>query len=364
MAHWHEQKLRKLALAKILSVFVAGLGVIAFSEWRDAAANSTNRLRAIRKLDAGLAELSGMTLASGPDGKIAIFGIGDKSGKLTRIELTRSGQDVVVTGQPAITDLTPLLMASLTPCDPQTPQRCPGTFRHATQQWEAISHDGSGRIFTLQETTDLIVGFAPNLERIDMLLHLDLTVPGLAKKPSSKQRKRSNSRGEGLLLLKQGHALIAMETKPAMLIEVGPAGATPLGFSSAQILGSQELFTPKTESAATSAVARGRLVALASWRLERQNQACDAADLALDDKGRLLVLSQSCGQIFVIEQLAIDSMKTSIAQTLTLPANLRKAEALVQLPSGEFLVGEDLKTAKPSVHILVTTQDRAPVDGE
>jgi hypothetical protein len=355
MVHWNEKKARKLALAKIAALFALGLGVIVISEGHGTARSAGGQtLEKIARFDLGVPELSGITLRPlpGTAGEVELVGIGDKGGQLARLPLSVAHPENLASRAPHVVDLEPMLLATLTLCDPTAPERCAPAMRQAAAQWEALATDASGRLFALQETHDSVVGLAPGLDRVDVVLHLDFGMPKAKSKSSAKHRKKRNSRGEGLLLLKGGHILVAVESKPAVIIELGPEGGAARGFSPAQLLSPGESFSWSGTPTPGGAVPRGRLVALARWRLGDERHACDAADLAVDEAGRLLVLSQSCAAITAYDSLEVGDAKASATQRFALPGKLRHAEALAVLPGGRFLVGEDFKTLKKSLHVL------------
>lgn len=355
MVHWNEKKARKLALAKILALFALGLAVIVISEGHGKARSSGGQtLQRIARFDLGVPELSGIAVRPlpGTAGEVEVLGIGDRRGQLARLPLPALHLENPAGGASYVVDLEPMLLATLTLCDPATPERCASAMRQAAAQWEALATDASGRLFALQETHDALVAIAPGLNRVDAVLHLDFGMPPSRSKHAANPKKKRNSRGEGLVLLKGGHVLVALESKPGVIVELGPEGDAARGFSRAQLLSPGESFSWSGAQTPDGAAPRGRLVALARWSLGDGRHACDAADLAVDEALRLLVLSQSCAAITAYDTLAPLETKATATQRFELPGKLRHAEALAVLPGGRFLVGEDLKTNKKSLHVL------------
>ena len=75
-----------------------------------------------------------------------------------------------------------------------------------------MASDRDGTIVLLQEEQARLLVFAPDLSR---LLHtLALAVPADDPVLNPAWRRKPNSRGEGLLLLRRGHILIAKERDP------------------------------------------------------------------------------------------------------------------------------------------------------
>jgi hypothetical protein len=355
MVHSNEKKARKLALAKILTLFALGVAVIVIGEGHGTARSAGGQtLKRLARIDFGVPELSGITLRPLPGTafEVEVIGIGDKGGQLARLPLSVVHPENLAAGAPYVVDLEPMLLATLTVCDPAAPQRCAPAMRQAAAQWEALATDASGRLFALQETHDAVVAIAPGLDQVDVVLHLDFGTPPAKDKGSARHKKQRNSRGEGLVLLKGGHILVAVESKPGVIVELGPEGDVARGFSPAQLLAPGESFTWSGAQTPGGATPRGRLVALAQWSLGDERHACDAADLAVDEAGRLLVLSQSCAAITAYDALTAFDAKATPTQRFELPGKLRHPEALAVLPGGRFLVGEDFKTHKKSLHVL------------
>ncbi len=131
------------------------------------------------------------------------------------------------------------------------------------RQLEAVAVDGAGRAWVVTEGTSLLGG-------ID--LAAGATVGGASLETATLPEldrhwsKRDASRSEGLLLLAQGHLLIAKEKDPAGLVEFGPAGEDPLGVSAATLLPADEAFALLAGEPGGPPPA---LVALAWWPLPK-----------------------------------------------------------------------------------------------
>ncbi len=134
-------------------------------------------------------------------------------------------------------------------------------------QWEAINVDGEGRIVVLEENPGHVVVFNADATRVEHVITLQVneeTAGWVNEGPeegridlvggwgvsSSAERQRlrgkeleaqegkENSRGEGMVLLRNGHVLVVKEKDPAVLVEFAPegdeggsAGIRPLGAS-------------------------------------------------------------------------------------------------------------------------------------
>src|SRR4029079_4251463 len=99
---------------------------------------------------------------------------------------------------------------------------------------------------------------APDLSRVLHTLSLAVPVDDTVLNPA--WRRAPNSRGEGLLLLRRGHVLIAKERDTACLIEFGPPGDRPIGVTADTVLApAAPVQTPETTQCAA--------VPLAVWSL-------------------------------------------------------------------------------------------------
>lgn len=114
-------------------------------------------------------------------------------------------------------------------------------------QWEGLAVDGPGRALVLQEHAGRkaapahVFGFGRDLDRL--LLVIKLVVedrPGSQWRES--WRKDKNARGEALVLLRNGHLLVAKQKDPVRLIEFGARGAKAAGMGRSQFLPTNEQF--------------------------------------------------------------------------------------------------------------------------
>lgn len=243
-----------------------------------------------------LPELSG--LARVPGAGLDLRAIGDARHALARFRLDETGGEPLI----EVTDLGPRL----------------GVSKGQASQWEAIASDGLGNLYILGETSGELVGLDPDLNpraRFPLDVSSDAELKALWD-------AEPNSRGEGLLLLRDGHVLLLKEKKPALLIEFGPPGATPRGYDPNRFLGPGEGFR----------LPPGNLVALKSWAFAKGLKALakDASELALGPDGRLYLLSQDSGTLVRLEaSLAPEENKVRETAHWRLPRELDKAEGLV-----------------------------------
>jgi uncharacterized protein YjiK len=180
-------------------------------------------------------------------------------------------------------------------------------------------------------------------------------------------KAHSNSRGEGMILMKKGHVLVLKEKQPAMLVEFGPEGDSPMGYGPAAFLREGEEFAGlRTDSEepivyranrATFPVQR-RLVALKTWEFSGRLRelATDASEITLGPDGSVYLLSQESATLIRLQKiLKPDEDKVSLDRGAywKLPAGLEKAEGLVIDDDMHPWIGIDIKgTGKPNLFRL------------
>lgn len=211
-------------------------------------------------------------------------------------------------------------------------------------QFEGVACDGEGRVLVLQEGPERVLVLSRSL---DTLLHtIRLIVDPEDPDFGAKWHEDDNARGEGMLLLRDGHLLIAKQRKPIRLIEFGPPGADPLGISPDTLLPAGEPYElPSGDDEVQFAV-------LAAWRLadgEDEDAFESINDLACDAGGRLFLLSSRNRRIACIEEaLRTDEQHARFAQVWDLPDGTpgdedNRPEALALPFEGAALVGIDTK---------------------
>jgi hypothetical protein len=221
----------------------------------------------------------------------------------------------------------------LSPAPPTTVDGRPAAERGS--EFEGVAADGSGRLFVLREGPALILV----LDRdgtVERTLALRVAPDFPALGPEWNDPENANARGEGLLLLGGGHVLVAKQRRSTWLIEFGPAGEPPAGFSAASALRAGERF-------ALDAV---ELVPLAAWRVDQEDFK-SINDLAADDDGRLWLISSKSRRIARLAHDLEPGGGTARLVAHDLPAELfvtedDKAEGLVHAPRLGWLVGLDL----------------------
>ena len=229
-------------------------------------------------LSAPLGELSG--LARRGD---VLYAVGDDASALLAIP--------IVDGLPAVAQAKTIPLPI-------------GPGAHGSQL-EGITFDDAGLCWVLQEdpavvtVIDLEAGTVKRRFRLELPPDHPLAAEWNAK---------PNQRGEGIVLLPNGHVLIAKQKKPAALIEFAPPGESPQGVR----LGLREL--PKG--------APEVLVATAFWTLAQ----ADVNDVTLGERASLWVLSDADHVLCHISKLVPPNAVADPGEAV--------CDALYPIPSG------------------------------
>lgn len=195
-------------------------------------------------------------------------------------------------------------------------------------QLESVALDGAGRAWVLTEGTSLLAGVDLGARAPVAVIALETAgIPEL----HATWTPADASRGEGLVLLVDGHVLVAKEKDPAGLVELGPAGDAPLGVAARTLLPSQDAFEVRGEE----------LVALAWWEWVDDDALEDLSDLAIDRSGSLWVLSDQSRSLARITLPLVPGTPSSLGEVLRLPKKIVKPEGLAFLPSGVIAVADD-----------------------
>lgn len=210
--------------------------------------------------------------------------------------------------------------------------------------FEGVACDVSRRVFVLQEGASRIVVFNADLTQV---VHTISMVVG-ADEPGfgPEWRDDSNSRGEGLLLLRNGHVLIAKQKKQPRLIEFGPAGEEAGGFEPGSALPAGEQFSLPAPDV--------DFVALASWPVAIGIPLESINDLAVDEWGRLLVVSSLSRRVGRLNGKLDSHGGAATFELWELHPDIfdedgDRAEGLVWVPEWGWFVALDLQRHAPNL---------------
>lgn len=202
-------------------------------------------------------------------------------------------------------------------------------------QWEGIASDASGRIFALEENPGHVFIFDAPFQKLLATVELHFH-PHHAQFAELKEawEKFPNSRGEGLVLLENGHLLILKEKDPSRLIEFGPHKDAPVGLK--PLDRARDFTLPGGKFS--------RMVPLADWKFSKHSSAAfpDLSELKVDHAGKFWVLSdegRALGQVNGTDQDG--HLKIDLRLGLSDTPGLEHPEGLVLLEPDIALVACD-----------------------
>ena len=212
-------------------------------------------------------------------------------------------------------------------------------------QFEALEPAGGESVLVLQEQPARVLLL--DLAAPALLGTIRLDVPEGHRLREAWLGDRS-SRGESLILTGRGHLLVVKEKDPAAILEFGPAGDAPAGWSRGVPA------APPRPGDATWSV-------LATWWLGEQlsTHLPDISDATVGPDGRLYLLSDQGGSIALLpDVLAPQGGEVDAEAVWRIGGSPRNAEGLAILADGTPLVALDTKSSRRNLLRL----DPLPMD--
>lgn len=198
-------------------------------------------------------------------------------------------------------------------------QNCPDIGRPS--QFEAIAAD-KNYFFVLQESRSRIFIITRETYRCERVI--SFVVPeNLAM--SHDWNSDSNSLGEGMILLKNGHMILAKEKAPVLLIEFAPPGVQAQGFRPGDGITWQDEFPFNTTST-------DPYYAVKFWKMSDKSEfkLSDISELALAPDGVIYALSDQKNGLGKLESVLSPGEKSfKVKNFWSFPNKIRKAEGLV-----------------------------------
>ena len=291
------------------------------------------RLSVVRVEDVPIKEVSGVCLRRDADGVMALVAIGDRAATAAWVVLPADD------GGPLswqVADLTGLPDAQLPAQDPQL---------------EAVCADGAGRVLLLQETPPRAVLIDPSSRTV--IATIDLVIAG-GHPLADAWNDPDGSQGEGVVLLANGHLLIAKEKDPAAFIEFGPAGDAASGVVEGAVLADGVAWPIPTGGQT--------FVPLATWMPDAGLAATcrDFSDLEVGPDGRLYVLSDKSASLARLDPLGPGGGGATAETAWDLGKLAGKPEGLAFTPNGRAIVALDTTKARANILLFeppVATSD-------
>lgn len=213
-------------------------------------------------------------------------------------------------------------------------------------QWEAADGDATGRIFVLEEAPPSVFVFGPNVGGLLQTIDLSFEAAG-ALEP--RWRSSANVQGEGLVLLRDGHLLIAKEKDPPVLMELGPAEDRARGTTAC------ELVFPSSAEFPAPDGRQSKFHLLEVWDLDtgEWGEITDISDIAVGPDERLYLVSDESHCIARLEtDVAPSEARFSVTMVWSLPEDLRQPEGLVFTQDLTPIVAVDRKEPTENVFVL------------
>lgn len=279
---------------------------------------STPRLVRTGTVDLPVLEASGLT-SRVVDGRVRVLVIGDRSAHVAATTVEPDG------GLDAWDTLDLSTLDGWPTAD-------------GDSQFEAIAADGGHLVAVMSEDPPVVlVG-----DTRTRALHARLALLAPTGSPLDGSWDDPSSRGEGMVLLRNGRLLVAKEKHPRALVEFCPAGAPAQGISADDLVGPDEEWDPPTGDV--------EYVATAIWRLGgRAKKALrDISALAVGPDRSLWLLSdksRALGRVSLATPLRPAGPDiTGLDELLRLPKGTEKPEGMVVIDDHRLLVASDTKS--------------------
>lgn len=212
--------------------------------------------------------------------------------------------------------------------------------------WESVFSDESGRIFIIQEDPSQILVVSSDLKSIEKKITL---IPPSAKGEAEQWASEPNSRGEGLLPLKNGNIIVVKEKKPLRLIEFAKKGGKASGYDKSVSIEFRGTFPIPTES-------NIEFSPVFTWKFDEEGERLmeDASGLNVDADGKLYLLGDNRGWIASIgKDLKVSKSLLNISKIWLLPSVVVKPEGMVVDQKRRPVIAIDSKrTDKPNLFVL------------
>lgn len=273
------------------------------------------RLEGVERVDLPVVEASGVAARS-VSGRIEVLVVGDRTDEVAVGTYDRTG---------SIVDWTTIDLASLPGWVPP-----PGD-----SQLEAIAVDGGSLVAFMREDPPLVLVADTSIGSI--VARISLTAP--AGSPLHGSWDDRSSRGEGMVLLRDGRLLVAKEKQPRALIEFAPVGADARGLSREILLGPDERWEHPTGAVEYAAVAMWKLRGAAKRDLD------DISALAVGRHRDMWLLSDRSKRL---ARLSLDIPLApptgeirEFQEIWRLPKKTNKPEGLAALDDRHLLIAMD-----------------------
>ncbi len=202
-------------------------------------------------------------------------------------------------------------------------------------QLEAIAADGGSLVAIMREDPPFV--HVADTETGAVVANIRLSAP--ADSPLAGAWDDPSSRGEGLVLLRDGRLLVAKEKRPRALIEFAPVGSEGRGLSREILLGPDESWDAPTGTVDYAAVAMWKLRGAAKQALD------DISSMTIGPNRDLWLLSdksRSLARVSLDVPLAPTTGEIrELAEIWRLPKRTEKPEGVAAIDDDTILVALD-----------------------
>jgi len=208
----------------------------------------------------------------------------------------------------------------------------------ADSQFEAIAADGGHLVAVMREDPPVVL--VGDTRTGSLRARITLTAP--AGSPLHGKWDDPSSRGEGLVLLRNGRLLVAKEKRPRALVEFCPVNTAAQGISTGDFIGADEEWD--------APVGDVEYVATSMWRLRHHAKKAlrDISALGVGpDRGLWLLSdkSRAVGRLALTTPLRPDGSEiTGLDELWRLPKGTKKPEGMVVIDEHRLLVARDTKS--------------------
>jgi hypothetical protein len=254
--------------------------------------------------DIPLSEVSGLGRRRAPDGVQQVLAVGDR-----QFDVIIAHQDGEATWRFDRVSLESMLVGA----------HAADTPEWKSSEWEAADGDATGRLYLLQESPSRVYVINKDLDQIERVIDLKL---------DESQRRdldwdvNANARAEGLVLLKNGHVLVAKEKEPPLVLEFSKHGDQAEGVQPGLLFDSLGEYPMPPDPTTTFEL-------MATWSLDEASGITDISDMAEAPDGRLYLLSDESRCIARIKAATAGEPELSIEEIWELPEELKQPEGLV-----------------------------------
>jgi hypothetical protein len=212
-----------------------------------------------------------------------------------------------------------------------------------SSEWEAADGDATGRVFMLQESPSRVYVIDRAFQQVEQRIDLNLDV---SQRRELNWDADTNERAEGLVLLKNGHLLVAKEKEPPLLLEFGPGGDRAMGVRGDLLFDSLGEYPLGEEPHTTFEL-------LTTWRLADDAVIADISDMAAGPDDHLYLLSDESRCIARIQANGSGGDSTiSLAEVWELPEEMQQPEGLVILKDMVPVIAIDREEQEENLFVM------------